>query len=247
MAFWTGGSILGILFACVKRLFGREEDAPEGEPAPSERRKRWTRALLLVPVLTALFFISIAELGHPAAGKAGRSGIIAALADPLALFAARSPGERGAGALLSTKPGGPAERVLSEVRDRDPAAGDPPADPVAPITPDDVAALGNGVPSDGGLPGGAGGPGGGGGAPGGVSPFFAPFTPPSFGGAPRGPGFAGPPPGDGPPGIGIIPPPPLGGVSTVPEPATWAMLILGFFGAGAALRRARRANSICAR
>jgi hypothetical protein len=243
MAFWTGGgSILGILSASVKRLFGREGDAPESGTAPVERRRRWTRTLLLVPVLTALFFISVAELGHTAAGKAGRTGIIAALADPLALFAARSPGERGAGALLSTKPGGPAERVLSEVRDRDPAAGDPPADPVGPITPDDVAALGNGLPSDGALPGGAGGPGDGG-APGGGSPFFAPFTPPSFGGAPRDPDAGGPPPG----GPGIIPPPPLGGVSTVPEPATWAMLILGFFGAGAALRRARRINPTCAR
>lgn len=221
----------------MKRLFGRDEDAPESEPAPAERRRRWTRTLLLVPVLIALFFISIAELGHPAAGKAGRTGIIAALADPLALFAARSPGERGAGALLSTKPGGPAERVLSEVRDRDPAAGDPPADPVAPITPDDVAALGNGLPSDGALPGGAGGPGGGG-APGGVSPFFAPFTPPSFGGAPSDPDTPGSPP-PGPPGI--VPPPILGGISAVPEPATWAMLILGFFGAGTALRlRTRR-------
>src|SRR5262249_37534499 len=124
----------------MKRLFRREEDdASESETAPGERRRRWARTLLLVPLLIGLFFVSIAELGHPAAGKARRSGIIAALADPLSLFAARSPGERGEGALLSTKPGGPAERVLSEVRDRDPAAaGDPPADPLAPVTPDDV-------------------------------------------------------------------------------------------------------------
>jgi hypothetical protein len=233
-----GGSILGILLARVKRFVGRDdEDAPESETAPAKRRRTWARTLLLVPLLIALFFISIAELGHPAAGKAGRrTGIIAALEDPLALFAERSPGERGAGPLLSTKPGGPAERVLSGVRDRDPAAGAPPA--VAPITPDDIAALGNGVPGDGGLPGGGDAPGQ---ALGNASPFFAPFTPAGFG-DPGDPGIvrSPTPPGDGPPGF---PPPPLGGVTAVPEPATWAMLILGFFGIGAALRRRREPRS----
>jgi hypothetical protein len=234
------GSILGTFIARVKRRFGR--DMSETDPAPLEGRRRWKRALLLVPLLTGLLFISVVELGHPAAGNVRKAGIIAALADPLSLFAARSPGERGAGALLSTKPGlGPAERVLSEVRDRDPAAGDAP--PAAdPLTPADVAALSDGIPGAGGLPGGTGGAGG---APAFASPFFAPFAP--GGGDPGDPGLVGSPPPGGPPGI--IPPPPGGGISAVPEPATWAMMILGFFGAGAALRRRTRNKAIasCAR
>ena len=32
--------------------------------------------------------------------------------------------------------------------------------------------------------------------------------------------------------------------SAVPEPATWAMMIVGFFGAGSALRRARRMGAV---
>jgi hypothetical protein len=49
-----------------------------------------------------------------------------------------------------------------------------------------------------------------------------------------------PPQGYGPPPP--PPPPPFGGigVGAVPEPATWAMLILGFFGLGSALRAVRR-------
>lgn len=206
----------------VKRLFGRGEDMPEPDSAPVGWRRRWARTLVLVPLLIGLFLVSVVELGHPAAGKAGRAGLMAALEDPLALFAERSPGERGGGALLSTKPGGPTERVLSEVRDRDPAAGD--AGPIPPATPEDLAALPNGLPNEDSLPGGGGGPGGGAPGPGAFSPSFAPF--------PQGP--------NDPPDPGIIPgvpPPPGGGISAVPEPATWAMLVLGFLGVGAVLRR----------
>jgi hypothetical protein len=74
---------------------------------------------------------------------------------------------------------------------------------------------------------GGGGPGGGGpGGPGGpgqppVTPLGPPVTPP-----------------DGPP---ITPPgpPPVGPPPGVPEPATWAIMITGFFGIGSALRRRR--------
>jgi hypothetical protein len=78
------------------------------------------------------------------------------------------------------------------------------------------------------IPASSGGPGGGRsrppGSPGGSSP------PPSDG---------TPPPSDGtpPPGGGTPPPPPVSGV---PEPATWAMSILGFYALGAAMRRNRR-------
>ena len=58
------------------------------------------------------------------------------------------------------------------------------------------------------------------------------------------PGWVGPtPPGVSPPGTPPGSPP----VSAVPEPATWAMLIFGFFGLGARLRsaagRSRRASA----
>lgn len=229
------GRIFGTILARVKHLFGEEEKPSEIDAPSGGRGRRWKRTLLLVPLMVTLIFAAAVEHGHPAAGKTGKGGIMAALMDPLALFAERSPGERGGGALLSTKGAlGPSERVLSEVRDRDPGLGDPPADAFAPVTPEDIAALPDGLPgaggSSGGPPGG-GGPGGGG-APGGpgFSPFFSPFTP--GGGDPGDPGTVGSPPGT------TLPPP--GGVSAVPEPATWAMLILGFFAVGIAVRRRAR-------
>ena len=178
-----------------------------------------------------LFFAAVVERGHPAISKIRQAGIIAALADPLSLFAERSPGERGGGALLSTKPGGPHERVLSEVRDRDPPAGDP--DPNFAVAPEDLAALTGGAPGAGGAPGDpAGDPLG--------DRFFAPSGP---GGGPAFlPASFGPPP-NGPPPNGPIPPvidPIIPGAGAVPEPATWAMLILGFFAVGAAMRRRER-------
>jgi hypothetical protein len=181
---------------------------------------------LLVPLFIGLFFVAVAEHGHPAAGKAskpGKGGLLAMLADPISLIAERSPGERGAGALLSTKPGGPEERVLSEVRERDPAAGDPagaappgPNDPVFGVAPNTFSPAG-GAP--GGDPAG--------GDPAGGDPSFFPG-----GGDPGGPSFlqrSTPFVAPGNPG--------LPGIPAVPEPATWAMLLLGFGGIGMMMRR----------
>lgn len=200
------------------------------------------RTLLLVPLLVGLLFMAVAELGHPAAGKVRRSGIIAALEDPLSLFADRSPGGRGSGPLLSTKPGlGPEERVLSQVREREAPLGDPPAagDPLSPVTPEDIAALPNGLP-------GSGDPPGAGGDPGFGPAFFSPSFPNALSDPPTIPGGGGPP-GSSPPGLSDPLPPTLPGVAAVPEPATWAMMILGFFGVGVALRRrARQRGSVCA-
>ncbi|MES2255649.1 MAG: PEPxxWA-CTERM sorting domain-containing protein [Pseudomonadota bacterium] len=175
---------------------------------------------MLVPLLVVVFFAAVAERGHPAISKVRRDGIIATLLDPLSLFAGRSPGERGEGALLSTKPGhGPEERVLSTVRDRDPAGAAPPAgDPG--FLPD--SALPGAPPAENALPAG--------GVPGDqFAPFGAPFSSP---GEPGG-GFI---PGGG---SGLVPPlppdPPL--TSGIPEPATWAVMILGFFAVGWAMRR----------
>ena len=178
---------------------------------------------MLVPLLVALFFVAVAERGHPATGKAGAAGIVAALEDPLSLFGDRSPGGRGAGALLSTKPertaalaDGPEERVLSGVRDRDPGFGDIPpglGDPVFGVGPE-ASVAGRTLPGD-------------------APPSDDPFS----GGPLGGPSFASSQPllGQAPPGFLSDP-----GVPAVPEPGTWAMMILGFFAVGLAVRRRAR-------
>lgn len=111
--------------------------------------------------------------------------------------------------------------MLSEVRERDPGPGIAPGiDPVFGVAPDRLAPGGDPPAGDpgGGDPFGGGGPG----------PFAA-FNP----GQPEFLPFA---PGS----------PPGSGIAAVPEPATWAMLILGFFGVGVAVRRRRRRQLPCA-
>jgi hypothetical protein len=257
--------------AVTARLLRRALGARQPLRAMAARQLQSKRTALLVPVLVALFFVAVAERGHPASGKASASPggshgtLMAALTDPLSLFADRSPGGRGAGPLLSTKPQrtaalAPEERVLSGIRDRDPGAG---AAPLPPALDDPLFAAaapggGGGIPGAGsspgeaGLPGGGGFPGGGGpggGGPGGGGPdAFAPFGQPFVAGAEPPefiPGGAGGPDGPGAPGGpgGVFPPGGTPGVpiaSGVPEPATWAMLILGFFAVGAAMRRRAR-------
>ncbi len=185
-------------------------------PKADGHARRWKRTLLLTALFVCLFFVAVAERGGPAISKVRKDGIIATLLDPLSLFAGRSPGERE-GALLPTKlaKAGPEERVLSEVRDRDPGVGAAPPDPG--LLPD--AALPGSRLADG-LPGGP---------AGGFTPFGLPFSPP---GGP-GDGFI---PG-GPGGPPFVPPPTNPPVSGVPEPGTWVVLILGFFAVGWAMRR----------
>ena len=180
------------------------------------RRNRWKRTLLLVTLFVCLFFVAVAERGGPAISKVRKDGIVATLLDPLSLFAGRSPGERE-GALLPTKlaKAGPEERVLSQVRDRNPDSGNPTPPPIDGMLPN--AAL-PGAPGENTLAGG----------PGQFAPFGVPF------GAPGGPGDGFIPGPGGPGGPGV---PPTGPVSAVPEPGTWAVLILGFFAIGWAMRR----------
>jgi hypothetical protein len=104
----------------------------------------WKRALWLVPAFvgTALAFTAAHD------GLVGGSGALAEIAgrlsDPLVLFAKRSPGGRGSGALFSTKPERtaaivpPHERVLSAVRERQPASGVQPSvgSPFSAVTPE---------------------------------------------------------------------------------------------------------------
>lgn len=164
---------------------------------------------------------------------------LAVLPDPLSIMTARSPGERGHGAMFSVKqtkrprqlasvtprgPRAPRERVLSTVRERAPAGIVPVGDlPIAPagFVPD-LAPVAPGAL-------GPGGPGGGGNG-------FGP--PPVFPTGPGGniPGLPGPTPT----------PTPTTPVPAVPEPASWAMMSLGFAIVGFAVRRRKRTPATAA-
>lgn len=245
--------IFGIRFPRVKPTVPDGNDPPEHPDAPS-RRSNGKQAIALLAGFVALFFVAAVQQGDPATGKVSITTMVAVLKDPLSLFAERSPGGRAEGALLPSKP--PKERVLSTVRERDPTGTLPGVDdPVVAGVPE-AAGPGGPVPEErvlsgerGGLPGGGGAPGGSG-APGGFSPFGgAPggLIPENFTTAPPGtPGDPGVPGEPGNPGIPGTPPPGLldpPGVSPVPEPATWAMMLLGFFAIGAAMRR--RTRHVC--
>jgi hypothetical protein len=162
----------------------------------------------------------------------GGGVIAAALADPLSVFAARSPGARAPGALTQTKPSRskgaerpvklaevfPSERVLSNVRTRQP---DVPADLPDALFVGPVAGPAGGV-----VPG---------------IDAITPIVPTGNGGIPIfAPGGVGPivPGGGG--GGGEIPTTPTTPVTpSVPEPTTWLMMIAGFFAVGSALRSRR--------
>lgn len=196
-------------------------------------KRRWRKGLILAGLLIATgtgagYVVTDKNGNGLGAGiSAASAAVTAALADPLSMFTDRSPGGRGAGALTQTK--GPRERVATNVRHRPPAAK--PATPVErvltslrerpPIAADvpDLPFVGNPTPY---VP---------------VSEIVKP---------PIGPGPIIPPgppliccaPGPGP---GPTPPviPPVNPPGGVPEPATWAMMIIGFFSVGAAMRRRR--------
>jgi hypothetical protein len=176
-----------------------------------------------------------------------------ALMTPLAGVAAPEAPE-----LLLAELVGPAPAAV-DVADTAPVAGLPIADI---FTPGFSFPGGPATTPGGGFVFPGGGPGGGPGQP----PGTPPVTPPGV--TPAGPGPVIVPPVEGPPpvvipvvtpvGPGIFPPvvpvvditppppggppgvPPLpGGPPVIPEPATWAMFVVGVFGLGAALRRRR--------
>jgi hypothetical protein len=213
---------------------------------------KWKRALLLAPLLLGLVAVVGLEPGRRAVGrvisKTIREKIVAALKDPLALFAERSPGARSAGALLSTKHVRPNERVLPTIRDRPsplgildtPLQDTPPAVvdiPPGAFVPSPYNLANERVPT----------------------PIFTPLFPvpqfeiPPGGGTPSG-GPPGTPPGGPPeetptppggtPGTPTPPnqPTPPGGppVITLPEPATWTVMSLGLLALGMAARRRAR-------
>lgn len=158
------------------------------------------------------------------------------LRDPLAILSDRSPGPRGSGALIQSKPHHalaqapfqPSERVLSEVRDRpaNPIAANldnlperamelvSPGSPAGSIPPGSLLPIP--APPGTGLPGSSGG-----------------ILPPPTGGGGGGTVPPGPPP-----------PPPI--VTPVPEPATWLMMIAGVALIGLQLRRRGGAKPVTA-
>lgn len=190
-----------------------------GAPPPPRRRAAGRsastkRALILAPFLASLLFGTLVDRVAPAFAEASKAVIVAAVTDPLSLFAARSPGERGEGALYSTK--GPHERVLSAVREReapaDPAAASPAADSVAPLG----APFGDGVLSPDrafdALP----------------WPGFFPYPGFEWPGMIPGPGTPPVPPGTTPETPDTKP---------VPETSTWLLLLAGLFAIGLKARR----------
>jgi hypothetical protein len=189
----------------------------------------WKRTLLLASVLAGVVLVGVVEYCDPAFSRVAMAEIVAALQDPLALFAERSPGRRDARALHPLKSiKGPHERVLSTVRER-PV---PPAVnlPVFAAVPEAVASIPIIPPQYDTQPAGQ------------ITPPVAFFPgPPAF--------FPGPPiffppsppslPPTGVPPVTVVPPPtpetPPPITIVLPEPATWAMMILGLFAIG--LRR----------
>ena len=198
---------------------------------------RW--ALLPVAAIGTIVGVGVAT------GGVGSTAVMAALADPMSVLAARSPGARAAGALTQTKnpkADAPSERVLAGVLTR-------PLDRFA------APGLGGGTPGtttgavgdtvteaatnaeappvafDGGIP----------------APVTGGFigTPGGFvvtpGGGGGGVTTPTPMPTPAPPVVVTPINPPIG---SVPEPETWVMMTLGFGAMGFAMRRKKVSTRI---
>jgi hypothetical protein len=203
---------------------------------------RWTASIAKRwPITTGFVAVGTSVFGIVGAGEAltSPSYNVAAtpkahLADPDSLFDARSPGGRRYGRLFNTKQprtgfdvGPPDERVLTSVR-RHPGAPVLPSDTPAVVPfsgPDSVFEPAPSQPTDDALLDAA--------DPTGTGGVFVP-TGAAVGGVLPGPGgVSGGPGTGGTPGDGdtVTPAP------AVPEPATWGMLVLGFFAIGGLMRR----------
>ena len=216
-----------------------------------------------MPLLIGLFLGAMAGQGFSAVTRINLQAVLAALQDPLSLFAQRSPGKRASGKLHPTKSikGRPHERVLAAVRDR-PAAppgespnfGDvPPSSVTIPIIPPEYDVPPEGpvitgtppfplppipfVPIDNpGPPINTPAP-----PPGTPEPPLGTPVPPPGTPPPGTPPPGTPPPGTPPPGTPTPPPEsPPGIIITVPEPASWTMMLLGVLAIGVARRRLRK-------
>lgn len=207
---------------------------PKGSREDTERARK---AILAGLVPVAAGFVTVTLAGQFSAGERAIASVAAALDDPAALLASRSPGTRAPGALMSSK--GPrkavhherpvAQEVPKEFTEQAAAPPEEQPEPVAllaqPMTPLDLP-----LPlEEAGLP-----------QIGGGSPDYVPgFTPPpivwgSGGGQPT------PTPTPTPTPEPTPTPTPTPTIPLVPEPATWALAIGGFALVGATLRRRPR-------
>ena len=205
--------------------------APWGGVRPLATRRNG----VLAAVLGIIGASSIAIMSVPQLAQAVDEGVHAGVKGAksvAAILAERSPGQRPKGALASLKHKRIAlhERGLPKLRHIIPPVAGLIETPIVPIIPPPVApvplynVVAGGppvpIPPVVGTPGGPG-------SPGGPPAFF----PPPGGGGGGGGGVFIPPPIV----TTAVPPPPA--TSAVPEPASWAMMLLGFGMIGAALRR----------
>ena len=193
----------------------------------------------------ALLLLAIMSITIPAFSGDG-GNLLAQTTDVLNRFVGRSPGERDETNLLKGKErkekslaerllgrrlngGEPEQRALGKIFDT------PPEDSIKELVQDPPGPLALGEPVPSGLPplgdiGIAPGGGSSSGFPGGISTV----VPSGPGGIPGGPNPGTPTPG-GPTDPNVEPP-----VAAVPEPGTWALMLIGFGLCGAALRRRRK-------
>lgn len=196
-------------------------------------------------MVIALLVLAIMSVTIPAFSGDGGT-LFAQTTDVLNRFVGRSPGERDEATLLKGKErkgkslaerlfgrrvnggGEPDQRALGKIFDTPPEESikDLLPDPPGPLAPGEpmasVPPLGNVGISPGG--------GGSSGFPGGISTVL----PSGPGGSQGGPDPGNPTPG-GPSDPGIGPP-----IAAVPEPGTWALMLIGFGLCGAVLRRRRK-------
>lgn len=209
--------------------------------SPSRRKKRHaapratrTYRQFMVPAALAL------SVGIPAmVATLQTNGVnipgISAGANLLAMLEERSPGERTAGELAASKQKklaeAPRQRALGKIHQ--PEAPPELIQALIPPSPELLVAPPLAVPVK--------------------EPLLAALAPPlaAPGSVPGGsvPGGGGSPGGGGPGGGGEVPPTPppvTPPVPAVPEPTTWAMMLLGFGSIGFMLRRSRRDSVMAA-
>lgn len=198
------------------------------------KRKALAFSMLSGTMLAATGLAVLADNGV-FGSRAEAASTAAYVPDVDSILDSRSPGQRRYGWLLNNKPerlafsaeNPPTERVLSSTRRR-PASGSGVPNPEVPLTTLGIVPDTTVPPSDFGESGSFGGIGGPGGTPivGGI---------PGPGPGPGGGGGGG---GDDTPGNPVTPTPETP-VAAVPEPSSWAMLVMGFAALGAFMRRRR--------
>lgn len=180
--------------------FGRVTRVDRSRRARLKRQRKRQRAATIAGGAALVIALSTSAFSD--------NKFVAAEEDAGTLLAARSPGERPAGALTSSKPR-PRAYALPKTRVRQPA------DPVFPALAQlPVSALGQGAL---------------------ISPAALPadVAPVQLAGISNIPGVTGVP-------VVIARPPVAVATPAVPEPSTWAAMVLGFGAVGMMIRRGKR-------